>query len=415
MPEYQFIDRQHQLDLAVSSLGNVEYMGVDTESSGYYTYFSELCLIQISAGTQHYIIDTLVGLDMDGLGRLFADPKITKIFHAAGSDITELRRDLGHNVQNVFDTMIACRMLGHASCSLQSLVKHYKNIELEKKEQKSNWKKRPLTRSQLDYANLDTVYLEELRETMSAELSELGLREEIQQEFDWIAGRTSSAGEPETPAEPEAERELDEFAWLKVRGAADLAPRDRGVLRELYLLRDQRARKENLASFRLVTNDALLRLVRRRPKNQQELGQLRVLHPAMLRKDGDRVLAALATTQEIPDSALPQPERDENPELRALVRRLKRWRGRIADYRGMDPSMIVTNKALFRIAESKPADLSDLKGLELLTEWKTELYGVDLLDIVNDRYNGQLPADLPRLPEEVRAARAERASNNGRK
>lgn len=399
MSDYLFIDRQHQLDLALTSLEGVQCMGVDTESSGYYTYFSELCLIQISAGEQHYIIDTLAGLNLDGLGPLFADPGITKIFHAAGSDIAELKRDLKFEFANVFDTMIACRMLGHASCSLLSLVKHYKNIELEKKEQKSNWKKRPLTRSQLDYANLDTVYLEELMRTMSAELEELGLTAEIREEFEWIAGRVGQ------PAEESGERELDPNSWLRIRGAADLSPNDRAIVKALYEIRDQRARKENLAAFRLVTNDALLRLLRRRPKSARELEQARAINPVMLRKDGERLLEALRSTAEISDDELPRPSGEDNPELRALVRRLKRWRSRVAEYRGMDPSMIVTNKALFQLAEVKPRDLSELQKLQLLTDWKLRNYGEHLLGIVHGTYNGQLPEDLPRLPAAVREAK----------
>lgn len=375
-------------------------MGVDTESSGYYTYFSELCLIQISAGSQHYIIDTLAGLNLDGLGQLFADPAITKIFHAAGSDIAELKRDLHYNFENVFDTMIACRMLGHDSCSLLSLVKHYKDIELEKKEQKSNWKKRPLTRSQLDYANLDTVYLEELMQTMSAELAELNLTAEIQEEFDWIATHTGQN------AEDAGERDVDPNGWLRIRGASELSPNYRAVTKALYEIRDQRARKENLAAFRLVTNDGLLRILRRRPKSIRELEQMRAINPVMLRKDGERLLEALKSTEEISDDALPRPSVEDNPELRGLVRRLKRWRGRVAEFRGMDPSMIVTNKALFKIAESNPRDLSELQELQLLTDWKAKNYGENILGIVHGTYNGELPETLPRLPEAVREARS---------
>ncbi|MEQ9365751.1 MAG: HRDC domain-containing protein [Leptospirales bacterium] len=399
MSDYLFIDRQHQLDLALTSLASVDCMGIDTESSGYYTYFSELCLIQISAGDQHYIIDTLAGLNLDGLGPLFADPGITKIFHAAASDIAELKRDLKFDFVNVFDTMIACRMLGHDSCSLLSLVKHYKGIDLEKKEQKSNWKKRPLTRSQLDYANLDTVFLEELMRTMSAELAELNLSEEIQEEFEWIASHTGQSGDDA------GERDFDPNGWLRIRGAVDLPPKQRAVVKALYEIRDQRARKENLAAFRLVTNDGLLRILRKKPKSVRDLEQLRAINPVMLRKDGERLLEALQTTAEITDDHLPKPAVEDNPELRALVRRLKRWRSRVAEYRGMDPSMIVTNKALFKLADVKPRDLSELEGLQLLTDWKARNYGEHLLGIVHGTYNGELPENLPRLPADVREAR----------
>ncbi len=408
MADYQYIDRQHQLDLAVTYLSDSPVVGVDTESSGYYTYFSELCLIQISAGNQHYIIDPLAQLSLSGLGEVFANPNIVKIFHSAASDIGELHRDLGFTFTNVFDTMIACRMLGHESCSLQSLVKQYMNIELEKKEQKSNWKRRPLTRSQLDYAHLDTLYLAELREKLIAQLEEFGLMEEAREEFDWIAARSAlkSANEAEDQAPPED-------AWTRVRGGLELSPEDRGILKELYAVRDQRARKENLAAFRLLTNDGLMQLLRARPRSLDDLGRLRALNPRMVKKDGPRILAAFENPTPIADEDLPRPP-ELQPHIRQVLRRLKRWRARIAEYRGFDTGMIISNRSLIEIADRKPENLEALGELELMTGWKLKNYGEHILKVVDGSHTGALPEGLPRLPEEVREQKQERHKAAGK-
>lgn len=404
MADYQYIDRQHQLDLAVTHLADSPVIGVDTESSGYYTYFSELCLIQISAGDQHYIVDPLAQLNLGGLGEVFANRNSVKIFHSAASDIGELHRDLGFTFANVFDTMIACRMLGHESCSLQSLVKRYMNIELEKKEQKSNWKRRPLSRSQLDYAHLDTLYLAELRERLIAELEESGLMDEAREEIDWIAERSHRSTDDQGPAED---------AWTRVRGALELSPEDRGILKELYAVRDQRARKENLAAFRLLTNDGLMQLLRARPRSLDDLGRLRALNPRMLKKDGPRILAAFQNPERIVDEDLPQPP-ELQPHIRQVLRRLKRWRSRIAEHRGFDTGMIISNRALLEIAERKPENLEALAELELMTGWKLKNYGVHILKVVDGSHTGALPEDLPRLPEEVREQKQERHKATGK-
>ena len=167
---YQFIDKQQDLDLAVSVMGRSQYVSVDTESSSFYTYESELCLIQISASGKNYLIDPLANLTVDGLAEIFANPSIVKVMHTAASDISELRRLRKFKFENLFDIMVGCRMLGFVSCSLVSLVKHYTGRDLEKTEQKSNWKKRPLTASQMEYAHRDTIYLEEIMKAMKVEL-----------------------------------------------------------------------------------------------------------------------------------------------------------------------------------------------------------------------------------------------------
>ena len=394
MPDYQFIDRQHQLDLAATSLKDADCIAIDTESSGYYTYFSELCLIQVSSGGRHYIIDTLAGLDLAPLGPLCADAGITKIFHAAAADVGELRRHLGFEFQNVFDTMLACRMLGHESCSLLSLVKLYKGVELEKKEQKSNWKKRPLTRSQLDYAHLDTVYLEDLMQTMQKELGDLGLAEELREEVDRVV---SLAGVDQE------ERVYDQDAWIRVRGSLDLPPEERGLLKELHAIRDRRARKENIAAFRLISNAGLLRLLRNRPASVEDLSRLRVANPVFVKKEGRRLLDALAAgAPAIGDNDLPRPP-EQDPAIRPILKRLKKWRGRVAEHRGMDPSLIISNKALYQLARECPASVDELASMELMTGWMLKNYGAYIIQVVQGKYNGELPAGLPRLPEERRA------------
>ena len=55
---YTLIEKQHQLDIALSRLSETARIAVDTEFSGYYTYFQEICLIQISSGPYHFVIDT---------------------------------------------------------------------------------------------------------------------------------------------------------------------------------------------------------------------------------------------------------------------------------------------------------------------------------------------------------------------
>jgi ribonuclease D len=384
--EYVYIDRQHQLDLAVSQLTGASVIGVDTESSGFYTYFSELCLIQLSGGGCHYLVDALTGLNLEGLGKIFANPAVVKIFHSAASDILELKRAHSFEFNNVFDTMLACRILGFEGCSLYHLVKRYKNVELEKKEQKSNWKRRPLTRAQLDYAHLDTLYLEDLMRELTVELRDAGVLAELQEEFQRVALLT----------EVVEERGYADDAWLRIPGALELSPRERGILKELALLRDRRARSENLAAFRVAPNEALVRMAREKPTNLNSLERYRALHAAMLRKDGPRIIEAIQTKEEILDSALPRaPEAD--PVVLAIMKRLKRWRNRIAEYRGMDSSMVLSNRALQRLAETRPRTLEELRALDLMTPWKLAHYGDDALLVLANKHDGRLPEGLPRM------------------
>lgn len=386
MADYLYIDRQHQLDLAATELARASHLAIDTESSGYFTYQPELCLVQLSGADRHYLIDPLAGLNLAVLAPLFENPAITKIFHAAQSDMVELRRAHPYVFRNLFDTMLASRMLGYEACSLGALVLRYCGVELEKREQKSNWKRRPLSRSQLDYAHLDTLYLAQLREKLQAEIDHWGLGEEFSEELERLT---------EVHANHEEKRPESDL-WMRIGGALDLSPAERGVLRELVVLRERRARQENLAPFRIAANESILQLLRDPPRDLAALESRRGFHPSFLRKDGRRLLDAFRSAEPIGDDQLPEREKLD-PVAFAAMRRLKRWRTRIAEFRGMDPSMIVSNRTLQTLSEERPADLQQLQAMCLLTPWKLKHYGDHLLRVIANKHEGRLPEGLPRV------------------
>ena len=385
MPAYTYIERQQQLDLALTQLSRARSIAVDTESSGFYTYFTELCLIQLSADKSHYIIDVLAGLNLDGLGKIFADPDKVIILHGASSDIAEMRRTFNWEFRNIFDTLLACRMLGHESCSLAALAKEYAGVELQKKEQKSNWKKRPLTKSQLDYAHLDTVYLEEIMNSMVAQLDNPQLLEELRQEF-MRAARMSEAHE----------KIFDAEQWIKLPGALALDPVRRGILKKLYEIREMRARKDNISSFRLLTNEGLVRIVEESPASMQRLQDMGVANPLFLKKEGHRLLEALRIVEPIKDSDLPKQE-ETDPWTRDMIKSLKKWRLAVAEYRGMDTSMIINNRALAAIVKECPQTIEGLAKMDLMTDWKLERYGEQILKLLRNEYNGEMPPGLVRV------------------
>ena len=297
--------------------------------------------------------------------------------------MTEIKRAFRWEFRNVFDTFLSCRMLGQEGCSLAALVEGYAGVRLEKKEQKSNWKKRPLTRSQLDYAHLDTAYLEGIQAKMQSELVESGLWEEIREDFERVVHE-----------EPGEERSWNEDAWLSVPGARKLSPARRGRLKNVYELRENLARQRNITPFRLISNRTLLSLVCDVPKTKEELSSSSGVHPVFVKKHGDRLLHALSTARDIPNRELPPVDVME-PDTLDLYRRLKQWRQRIADYRELDSSLILNNRSLRKIAEFRPGSLEDLEGLDLLTNMRFRMYGEQILQVLQGSYTGRMPSNLP--------------------
>lgn len=171
----QYIDSVPALLETSHALSKSSTLSIDTESNSLYVYREQVCLLQISSNNTDYLIDTLALKDLSPLAPIFANPKQEKIFHAAEYDIICLKRDYGFTFANIFDTMVASRILGETAIGLGSLLLSRLGITVEKKYQRANWGIRPLTQSMLEYARHDSQFLDPLRIILEQELKERNL------------------------------------------------------------------------------------------------------------------------------------------------------------------------------------------------------------------------------------------------
>ena len=170
----------------INTIASEPLLAIDTESNSLYAYREQVCLLQVSSPQADYLVDTLALTDLSALGPLFANSLQQKIFHAAEYDILCLKRDYNFTFKNVFDTMIAARILSYPQVGLGNLLSASFGIELEKKYQRADWGKRPLPEAMLDYARMDTRYLFELRARLEGELKEQGLWELALEDFSLV-------------------------------------------------------------------------------------------------------------------------------------------------------------------------------------------------------------------------------------
>jgi ribonuclease D len=345
-------------------------IAIDTESDSLYRYFHKVCLIQISTRAEDYLVDPLLLPDLADLGPLMANPAIEKVFHAAENDILLLKRDFGFSFTNVFDTMLAARVLGWKRVGLAALLGEHFGIALDKRTQLTDWGHRPLTTSQLRYAALDSHYLLPLRDLLAAALQRRSRWREAQEAF------------ADLPNVTYVEKPFDPDGFWHNKHARDLHPAELAVLRELYLWRDAEARSQNAPPFKVMNEETMVRLSQGQPARFSDL-------PPSLRRNeraATAVLAAIARGQASPP---PKPPRrpsngDQRPDpvTLALYDRLRAWRAARAVERDVDTDMVLTNQALMAIARAAPAEFDQLAALGVLGAWKRDEYGADLLRVI---------------------------------
>ena len=175
LPAPIFIARTPALQRLAKSLNREPLVAVDTESNSLYAFKEQVCLIQFSTPQKDFLVDPLALKDLSPLEPFFRNPKTEKIFHAAEYDLICLKRDFNFEFANVFDTMIAARILGREAVGLGSMLETEFGVHLDKRYQRANWGKRPIPAHLLSYAQLDTHYLISLRNRLRKTLKESAL------------------------------------------------------------------------------------------------------------------------------------------------------------------------------------------------------------------------------------------------
>ena len=376
-------------------------LGIDTESDSMYCYREKVCLIQISDRKQDYIIDPLAVKDLAPFLELLSDPKVIKVFHGADYDIVSLRRDYGCEIPNLFDTMVSSQILGLPKVGLADLVNHFFDVKLDKKFQRHNWAKRPLLPEHLDYARGDSHFLLPLRELLTHKLEATERMHIAEEEFGLLALREWR----EKPFDP------DDF--IRIKHSSGLDEVGLRVLRRLYVYRDGQAKDMNRPPYKVIPNQVLLLLARKRPTKVEDLKNVLRSGSTMVRRHGSAMIDAVneGLADETP---LPTRKRElgEKPphggrETERLFQKLKTWRQDFVASNSLPLAMSASNNQLKAIAGWRPIDLEGLKELPDIRAWQVDSYGELWLKILRD-FEAELDRPSRRNPRRRRSRRSGR-------
>lgn len=372
--DYELIETKPDLDTLVQDLLGEKVLAVDTEADSFYHYFDKTCLVQVATARQIYLIDPLAlggPSELAPMGPIFAAAGIRKIFHAAEYDLFVLKRDCGFEFVNLFDTMISAQLLGYPSVGLASLAHRHFGVDLPKDEQRSDWSQRPLSAKQLSYAAADVLYLIPLAEKLEKELRAAKRHRWAEEEFQTLCGR----------AWPE--REFDELGYLRIKGARRLDPIGLAILRELYFMRDARARDIDRPPFKVLGNRTLLEIAESKPRKQADLAQIKGITDLLMRRMGREIMAAVREGRREEHGPIPKLSNgrrriDRQAERRLLA--LKAWRTRRAAELAMDPGVLCPNSGLEAVAWKAPKSARELKDLPELKGWFVREFGSEVVE-----------------------------------
>lgn len=370
------IDSVAALDTLLSHLRAVKRIALDTEADTFYRYRPQLCLVQVTAEGEDYIVDPLAVGDPRPLRDLFTLPGVEKVFHGAENDLTLIYRTLGVRVEGpLFDTYIAAQVAGEKRVGFGALVEGWLGVTLDKSFQLHDWGRRPLEADALAYARGDTHFLLAIADRVWEGVTARRREDHAREEF----GRLADKVEAQSPFDPDG--------CLKLKGARTLDPIGLKVLRALYVFREAEAERANLAPFRVLQNDALIAIARARPTNISGLAKVPSLRETTLRRIGHGALEAVARGQ-APDAPMPQwpaPEGRPDPVVEGRVKRLRKWRERAATELGIDPGFLAPNHLLQTLATHRPQSVEALASLPVVRRWQIAEFGEVWISLLSQR------------------------------
>lgn len=332
-------------------------IAIDAERASGFTYSQRAYLIQLRRhGSGTALIDP-VAVDLAPISSVARDAEW--VLHAATQDL-ECLREVGLEPSSIFDTELAGRLLGRERVGLAGLIDSELGEFIEKGHGAANWSIRPLTEEMLRYAALDVELLLELRDSLEASLKAANKWHIAQQEFEALVTWTPR----QHPGE----------SWRRTSGVhAIRSPRNRAIVRELWITRDDIARRRDIAPGRILPDRAIIAAAMANPGSREALFAVKEFNGRGAKKYETSWWSAIQRAQTLPEADLPgNPPRsdappppkvwkEKNPEAYARLDFVRSQLGEVSQHMAIPVENLMVPDLIRRVLwDPLPVEISEL-------------------------------------------------------
>lgn len=364
-----YIANQEDLEAFAKRAMRSSVLAIDTEFLREKTYYAKLCLLQLATDDETAIVDPFEVDDLRVLAPLLENESVVKLFHAGGQDLEILLREVGTLPRPLFDTQVAAALLGHTQqIGYAALVHAECGVTLKKIDSFTDWSRRPLSESQLEYAADDVAYLPRMYERMRAQLVELGRLAWLDRDFEDLA-------DPKRYATNERER------YRRLKRVSQLSRRQLAAAREVAAWRELEAQRRDVPRKWVVTDEQIVEACKREARTIDELFMVRGMSDRLSTKDARCVVALMSSALDAPPDAWPEPDRcgknepnvDAELDLMCALVRLR------AKQNGVAFPTLASHDDLARVARGYR------EGVDVLRGWRRSLVGEELLRLLEGK------------------------------
>ena len=377
LPKY--IDSDELLAQLCAAIQDSEYLAMDTEFIRRSTYYAKLALIQVAVGDNAWLIDPLTITHWQPLQAILGNTSIVKVLHSGSEDLDIFQRYFGLVPSPMIDTQVAASFAGYGyHVGYANLVQQVLTVTLPKTETQSDWLKRPLTTQQQDYASNDVTWLGQLYLHFKAVLGQPNEDEPISDKWAMLQTESQSLAnlaQNSTPAD---------LLYLKVKGQDRLNDRERYLLQQMCIWRDEMAQDNDIPKGWVINDRHLQQLCQQILKRRisiKDLFQIKDYSVQSIKRYGkaviDHLLKLSAGNATLPYLSV------KTPQTKALVNQWSSLLTDIAATHSINEEILATRTDLLDLAYYKIQNNQSRPGVQspkLLTGWRKGLVGQQLLD-----------------------------------
>ena len=348
----------------------------DSEFVSEYSYTPELCLLQFATADELVGVDPFQVRDLSAWWDLMTDPEVTVVVHGGQAEIRFCLEFSGQRPTNLVDIQLAEGLRSRSyPLAFDSLAARVLGRRSKGKETRTDWRQRPLSQKQIEYALADVEPILKIWEDQKSHLARRGRLDWAVAEFDRMVDEI--AADRQRPA------------WHRLSGLHRLSPREFAAAIELAEWREREAKSKNRPVRKVLRDDLIVELARRQPKTVVDLAATRDMNRGEYRRNFEEMLACLELVRQMPKDMLPKPPAadrpDTNPDEHVLGQLL-----------GIALSSLCAEKEVARTLVGTSADLRHLVRWHLYGEknggapklasgWRADLCGDLLTDVMDGK------------------------------
>ncbi len=369
--KYCLIDNADQLPQVQVAIQSATVVGLDTEFVAEDCFRPDLCLVQVSTENAVFIVDPRANIELTEFWRLFVDPHRTVVVHSGREEILFVFRQTGQTIPRLFDVQVALGILGgEYPASYANLLNRILGVNLEKGETRTDWRRRPLSADQLDYAALDVLDLPRLHTRLVNELESLGRLQWLHDDLE------------------RRQRELIDThlseGWQRIGGIQSMRGRQLAIVRELWRWRERVAEQRDMPARRVLRDDLIVELAKRGSADPKKIANIRGLHHTGLQRMIPDLASCVANGLAADELRLPWLGNSKrNRPLPLLQQFLNAAMAYLCRCNRIAPSIVGTSDDVRELITYWLNDVdSDQEPLpSLLAGWRGELIGQPLYEI----------------------------------